>query len=162
MEIWKDIAGYEGKYQVSNYGQVKSLNYNRTGREQLLKQHSVSTGYCQVNLWKNGEHKMHYVHRLVAEAFVSGYEEGLVVNHIDESKTNNHHSNLEWVTQRQNTMISSNNPFRGKAVRCIELDTIYDSTIEAARQTGCDQSHISKCCRGILKTCGKMHWEYIE
>lgn len=161
MEIWKDIEGYEGLYQVSNQGRVKSLNYHRTGKERTLKQGLTHAGYYQVKLWKNGEYKWHKAHRLVAKAFCDGYEDNLVVNHIDENKTNNHYTNLEWVTQRENSMMSSKNPHKGKAVRCIELDTIYDSTIEAARQTGYDQSSIGKCCRGVLKTCGGYHWEYI-
>ena len=161
MEIWKDIEGYEGLYQVSNQGRVKSLDYHCTGKERTLKQ-QITRGYYQVRLCKNGEQKFYRVHRLVAKAFVSGYKDGYVVNHIDENKTNNHYTNLEWVTYRENSMKSTKNPLKGKAVRCIELDTIYDSTIEAARQTGYDQSSISKCCRGVLKTCGKMHWEYIE
>lgn len=161
MEIWKDIEGYEGFYQVSNHGRVKSLNYRRSGKEKVMKQYMANAGYYQVNLWKNGEHKFHRVHRLVAKAFVSGYKEGYVVNHKNELKTDNRSSNLEWVTQRENSMTSSKNQFRGKAVRCIELDTIYDSTIEAARQTGYDQSNICKCCKDKRKTCNGYHWEYI-
>ena len=161
MEVWKDIVGYEGLYQVSNYGRVKSLNYrHKAGKQKVLKK-QMACGYHQVKLYKDGEERWCKVHRLVAEAFVDGYEVGLVVNHKNEMKTDNRSSNLEWMTQRENTISSSKHPNPVKAVRCVELDDVYDSTREASRQTGCDQSSISKCCRGILKTCGGYHWEFI-
>lgn len=115
LEIWKDVPGYEGLYQVSNLGNVKSLNYNKTGNEKILKQKiRKNTNYLVVCLCKKGLHKDKFVHRLVLEAFnpnkndtksfkdeIINYDK-LVVNHIDENKHNNCINNLEWCTHRYN------------------------------------------------------------
>lgn len=106
-EIWKDVEEYEGLYQVSNLGNVRSLNYGRTGKVKILKSAIVS-GYPSVQLFKNGIAKNHYVHRLVANAFVEGYFEGALVNHIDENKQNNIWTNLEWCTHQYNIQYSVN------------------------------------------------------
>ena len=99
-EIWKDIEGYEGKYQVSNMGRVKTLNYRNSGKEQIL--HSNPTGgYCIVGLCKT-KRKTYYIHRLVAAAFVPNPENKPEVNHINHNKRDNRASNLEWVTQYEN------------------------------------------------------------
>ena len=102
MEVWKDIQGYEGLYQVSNLGRVRSLHYRNTNevRELFLKPHN--RGYLQVELHKYGNRKMFTVHRLVALAFVDGFAENREVNHIDENKHNNRADNLEWVTTSEN------------------------------------------------------------
>jgi len=104
MEIWKDIIGFENKYQVSNIGNVKSLNYLRSGKEKILKNNLGSTGYLAVVLCKNGIKKPIRVHQLVAIAFhnhkLNGYK--LVINHKDFNKLNNNENNLEIVTQREN------------------------------------------------------------
>lgn len=102
-EEWRDVIGYEGLYQVSNFGRVRSLNYRKRKEHRLLKPvYSKSNGYYDVVLSKNQKHKHHRVHKLVAMAFVSGYKEGLFVNHKDENKLNNHAENLEWITQSAN------------------------------------------------------------
>lgn len=98
-EIWKDITGYEGRYQVSNTGKVVSLKYNPPKE---IFQTTTNCGYKQVKLYCNGAKKQIGIHRLVAFAFVEGYENGLEVNHIDGNKTNNLYTNLEWVTRSQN------------------------------------------------------------
>lgn len=103
VEIWKNIIGYEGHYQVSNMGQVKSLNYNRTLKERILKGGKGGGGYYQVNLFKNGKIKRYYVHRLVGIAFIPNPENKPEINHIDGNKANNIVNNLEWVTSKQNT-----------------------------------------------------------
>ena len=69
-EIWKDIEGYEGLYQVSNFGNVKSLNYKRSGREKILKPSKDNDGYLHVNLCKNNNQKGFTIHRLVAKTFI--------------------------------------------------------------------------------------------
>jgi hypothetical protein len=103
-EIWKDISGYEGYYQVSNLGRVKSLNYNHTKKEKLLHSTENRDMYLRVGLYKNGKPKIKRVHQLVAESFLNhkicGHK--LVVNHKDFNKQNNHVDNLEIVTQREN------------------------------------------------------------
>lgn len=110
MEILKDIEGFEGYYQLSNFGYVKSIerivksNFGRTRRvkERVLKYGLDKDGYAFITAMKDSVGKNIRIHRLVAEYFVDGYENGLVVNHKDGNKLNNHYSNLEWVTQKEN------------------------------------------------------------
>lgn len=103
-EIWKDVLNYEGLYEISNLGRVKSMNYNRTKKEKLLKPGSGEGGYLQVSLFKNKISKTRRIHQLVAEAFLNhtpcGY--GLVVNHINFIRDDNRVENLEVVTAREN------------------------------------------------------------
>jgi len=105
MEVFKDVKGYKGSYQVSNLGRVKSLNYRKTNKEKILKMSVAASGYHQLGLFKDGKRKTKTVHQLVAEAFLNhtpcGYK--LVVNHIDLDKLNNKVSNLEIVTARENS-----------------------------------------------------------
>ena len=102
MEEFRNIKGYEGIYQVSNLGRVKSL---KCGKERILKAADNGHGYGIVTFLKDGERKMRTVHQLVAEYFLGHTPCGfkLVVNHIDFDKTNNKVSNLEIITNRQNT-----------------------------------------------------------
>lgn len=100
-EIWKDAVGYEGLYQVSNLGQVKSLNYKRTDKERILKP-VLTKGYYSIGLCKNGKCKRSYVHKLVVEAFLGKISNGLVVNHLNEIKSDNRLENLEICTQKEN------------------------------------------------------------
>ena len=103
-EIWKDIEGYEGIYQVSNKGRVKSLNYNRTGEERILKIRINKNGYACISLGK--ERKFFRVHRLVAIAFIPNPENKPCVDHINAIRTDNRVENLRWVTHEENM----NNP----------------------------------------------------
>lgn len=113
MEIWKDIEGYEGLYQVSNYGRIKSLarkvfvsNPHFTGyrhtKEKILKQGITGMGYEFVILRKNNKNHQIYIHRLVAEAFIPNPNNFPEVNHKDENPKNNHVNNLEWCTHKYN------------------------------------------------------------
>lgn len=110
-EIWKDIEGYEGLYQVSNFGRVKSLNiikfnqfssYKHKGRV-LKLQLNKQTGYMYVNLSKLKSYKTTSIHRLVAKAFIPNPENKSQVNHKDGNKFNNYVENLEWCTQIENS-----------------------------------------------------------
>lgn len=108
-EIWKDIEGYEGIYQVSNFGRVKSLGRvidTKNGRTTVKGVIMSPCGkpYLFVYLNKNHKSKYHAVHRLVAQAFIPNLENKPQVNHIDGNKTNNAVSNLEWVTQSENML----------------------------------------------------------
>lgn len=98
-EVWKDVLNYEGLYEVSNLGNVRSLKFNPP---KIIYQTTTNVGYKQVKLYKNGTYKHFGVHRLVAIAFVDGYEEKLEVNHKDLNKSNNIYTNLEWSTRREN------------------------------------------------------------
>lgn len=125
-EIWKDISGYEGLYQVSNLGRVRSLNYNHTGEIKLLKQGTYKKGHKCVSLFKNKKGKTYSVHRLVAIAFIPNPNNLPIINHKDEDPSNNNVNNLEWCTVAYNNtygtarkragekMRGENNPWYGK------------------------------------------------
>ena len=107
-EIWKDIVGYEGLYKVSNLGRVKSLSRNFwngvnwwKSKEKILK-NNILSNYCIVYLYKNKKRKTKQVHRLVAQAFISNFNNKPEVNHIDGDKENNIVDNLEWCTHKEN------------------------------------------------------------
>lgn len=117
IEIWKDIEGYEGLYQVSNFGNVKSLNYNRTGKEKILKSKKDKDGYLQFSLCKNGKVKHFKTHRLVALAFIPNLENLPQVNHKDENKENNHVDNLEWVSPKENINYGTRNKKVSEALK---------------------------------------------
>ncbi len=132
--IWKDIPGYEGLYQVSNYGQVKSLRF---GKEKILR-YRLLKGYERYCLYKDGRQKFFLAHRLVMYAF-NYVDENLTINHIDENKRNNHISNLEYCTQSENVKkYRKNNPnFAGEKFGYARIDRltnlIYSSDREIAR-----------------------------
>lgn len=103
MEIWKEIRGYDGLYQISNWGNVKSLNYNRTGKEKILKLIPCEKGgYMRVGLYKNKKCKLCSVHRLVYETFNGKIPKGMEVNHINEKKDDNRLENLNLMTRKEN------------------------------------------------------------
>lgn len=111
LEIWKDVPNYEGLYQVSNLGNVKSLarkNKNRVNREKIMKLKLNNSGYYQVWLCKNNKSKGFFVHRLIALTFVPNLNNFPEVNHIDAVKTNNKVSNLEWCTHMDNMKHANN------------------------------------------------------
>lgn len=128
-EIWKDIVGYEGKYQVSSMGRVKSLNYNNTRQERVIKLGLNKYGYLCVTLCKDGKQKSYLTHRLVAQAFISNPCNKPCVDHISTDKTDNRTDNLRWVTHKEN----SDNPltkkhFNQKVSRKVYCENaIYDS-----------------------------------
>lgn len=116
MEIWKDIKGYEGLYQVSNLGNVKSLNRNKIYKdtfikinERLLKPSTNKGGYKQVVLYKNDSKKTFKVHRLVALVFLDNSNQYLEVNHKNGIKHDNYVNNLEWCNHSQNVQHSFDN-----------------------------------------------------
>lgn len=108
-EIWKDIPGFEGRYQVSNTGKVKSMNYRRTGLPGILAPRN-SRGYKCVHI-SNADKKCrsHFVHRLIWETFVGPIPEGMEINHKDENKSNNSLENLEVMTPKQNNNYGTRN-----------------------------------------------------
>ena len=163
---WRDVVGYEGLYKISEYGDVMSIGYGRTGEKRLIKPRNDGRGYMQVGLYKNGKRKQHKIHRLVATAFCEGAEYFNEVNHIDEDKTNNHYSNLEWCTREYNNNFGTRNDRIGKSsmkkVRCVELDMKFNSLSDAAAYVGNSSSNISVCLRDKQKTSGGYHWEYVD
>lgn len=179
QEIWKDVKGYEGIYQVSNYGRVKSLHRKK---EVILIPFKTFTGYLIVNLWK-GKHKRNYrVHRLVYEAFVGEIpkwianakgDERMEINHKDEIRTNNCIWNLELVTLKQNgdygsrrqklSIVMTNNELKSKKVYQYTMDgkfvKLWPSTNECGRN-GYNQGNISSCCLGKRNNAHGYVWSY--
>lgn len=173
-EIWKDIEGYEGFYQVSNMGRVRSierrLNDGRIYGGRILEQKQVRNGYMQVHVSKDNKGKYLSVHRLVARAFVSGFVEGADVNHKDEDKTNNRADNLEWCSHSYNSQYGHRNDTmveqRSLEVVMMSEDgsTIreFPSLREAARASGVSAAHICQVCKGERKRAGGYRWKYKE
>jgi hypothetical protein len=159
-EIWKDIKGYENKYQISNFGRVKSLNYLRTKKEKLLKVHSDKNGYLVLNLSKDGKSKCVKVHRLVAEMFIENPHNYTQVNHKDENKKNNNVNNLEWCTIKYNNLYGTHIEKLKKRILCVELNKTYESIIKASKELNINNSDICACCKGKLKTAGGYRWKY--
>ena len=177
-EIWKAIAGYEGKYQVSNLGRVRSIP--RTEKDSMGRRHRTNggirkltlspSGYLVVNLWKDhkGSHKR--VNRLVAEAFIPNPNNYDVVNHKDEDKINNHVYNLEWMTNADNLRYGTRTE---RAATSNQKDVIqmsaegeviaeYHSIKEASEKTGINKAGIAMNCRGERKKAGGFIWKFKE
>ena len=112
-EIFKDIEEYEGLYQISNLGRVKSLKY---GKERILKPAKDKKGYLYVCLYKQGKMKIYRVHRLVAQAFIPNPNNLPQVNHKDEDKTNNASSNLEFCDAKYNNNYGNHNKKMGEKI----------------------------------------------
>lgn len=103
QEVWKPVVGYEGLYEVSNLGRVKSLPRNGTiNQVRLLKQSENGVGYLRVDLSKGNKSKTHNIHFLVACAFIGVPEKGIVIDHINNNRTDNRLSNLQLITHREN------------------------------------------------------------
>lgn len=180
-ELWIDIPGYKGLYQVSNLGRVKSLDRkvtqkhysgiiaHHTYKGKLLIPHKQNTGYYFANLKKDGQTKKEYIHRLVAISFIDNPNNYTYINHIDGNKTNNNVNNLEWCTQSYNIKYAYDNgtktPPNMKKVKQIkngQAIKIYNSLTEAGRETNICWTNISKCCRKLRKQAGGYQWEYTE
>lgn len=160
-EKWKDICGYEGLYQVSNTGKVKSLN-NRSNHKsaKLLIQSVNKGGYERVYLYKNRKRKCYLVHRLVADAFIPNILNKKEVNHIDCNKLNNNVTNLEWCTRHENHIHKCLNGLN-KTQQAIEVNekpiilvnngTRYRSMMDACRKLNLSVANVSRVCNGKLK-----------
>lgn len=169
-ELWRDIKGFEGLYEVSNLGRVRSLKDNNgQARILVLKVQKHRCGYQLVFLRKDGKLKGFVVHRLVAEAFIPNPDGLPEVNHIDEDKTNNRVDNLEWCTRKYNmnygTCMERIMEKRGKRVyqytKSGAFIRSYPSIHEAERQTGIWVTNISACCLGRLNSTGGYAWSFI-
>ena len=178
QEVWKDIEGYEGLYQVSNMGRVRSLDRyverRKQGRQfwkgKMLNPRKRKKGeeYLYVDLTNNTTRKRYSVHRLVASAFLGNYPE-LEVNHKDENPANNRVENLEWVTHYEN--MHYNNLFQRvkkpnkKAVNAYDMQgnlVLSFDSIEEASKLGFNRSAISQNINGKNKTSGGYIWKIAE
>ena len=179
-EIWKDIKGYEGKYQVSNLGRVKSMWRNNQyethiGEPTIRKQWKNRLNYWYVGLTFDGKQKQYRVNRLVWETFNGPIPEGMQVNHINEDKSDNRLENLNLMTSKDNNNWGTRNKrvSQSKINRCCvkpiyqysldgKLLKSYPSVREASRQTGFDQGFISACARKGFKPAYGYKWSYIS
>lgn len=191
-EVWKDIKGYQGLYQISNLGNVKSLdrkvnaknNKKRLIKGTFLKLRFNNRNYNIVSLYKNNIQEVRFIHRLVAETFIPNPENKPEVNHIDGDKQNNKIDNLEWCTRTENNKHAwktglnkvSDNQKKAAAQsakkrfskKIIQYDLKgnfikeWDSMSEAQRQLNIWHESIGKCCKGEIKTSGKYIWRYKE
>ena len=191
MEEWKSIKDYEGLYEVSNMGRVKSLNYRNSGIEKKLKLNKSKQGYLRITLNKNGDRKTFQVHRLVAEAFIPNIDNKPEIDHIDTNKENNCVYNLRWVTGKENMnneltknylskkhiglrcgednpmygRYGKNNPTSKKVVQLSlnkELIKIWDSMADVERELRFNKNHISSCCNKKRKTHKGYIWMFYE
>lgn len=189
-EVWKDIEGYEGLYQISNLGRVKSLkrkvkgNKNQGERfqyERIMKQTICSTGYYSVTL-KKDTIKTYKVHRLIAQAFIPNPNNYLIINHKDGNKLNNDIYNLEWCTyshnvkeaykmglcekQRENSRkrFKECNKKINKYTKDGQYICTYNKMTDALFDLGINEkngvSNISNCCKGIRKSAFGYKWSY--
>ena len=183
-EIWKDIQGYEGIYQVSNYGRIKSLGryyfsgmYNAIKKyqnENIRKIEKTRDGYIMVALCKDGKIKKYLVHRLVAEHFIDNQDNLPQINHIDENKQNNYYKNLEWCSNKYNINYGMRNEkarksmtkIKGRKVNQYDLKNNfikqYSSINGASKQFNRKGSNIRNCCIGKQKTAYGFKWKYAD
>lgn len=176
-EEWKDVTGYEGLYQVSNFGRIKALaKYidHPTGSKSYRKEKILSgkinkDGYCVVTLTKNKKQKCLLVHRLVAEAFIDNPNNYPIINHIWENqKNNNNVSNLEWCSVQYNNCYGNRLERIAKKNRKKvyqynfngELVNIWDGLRIIARELNVSESNISKACKGKYKHLINYVWRY--
>ena len=182
-EIWKDIEGYEGLYQVSNLGRIKSLGRTimrrtrwcsvkpYTMKPRILKPKRCQGDYFQVGLFTiDGQHSVAKIHRLVAQAFIPNPDNMPEVNHKNEDKADNRADNLEWCTHDGNCRYGTRNQRTGEknAKPVVQMDTEgnviadYPSVIEAQRATGINRYLIRQCCNGKQESAGGYRWKFKE
>lgn len=165
MKKWKPIIGYEGKYEISTNGEVKSLKRKFQATEKILKPAILKSGYYAVGLSKNGEVRTHLNHRLVAEAFIDNPYGKPQVNHIDEVKTNNNIENLEWVTNKENCNHGTKNDWSFKPVikksKSGKILHTY-AKLTNVKQDGYSPSKVCLCCKGKRNHHKGFVWEYYE
>lgn len=157
--MWRDIIGYEGRYEVSFDGRVRNAK-----TKQIKSQRINKHGYYCVNL---GSGNIHTVHRLVSKAFIENESNLPCVNHKDENKLNNIASNLEWCTVGYNncygTVLARAAASRGKPVSAYSSDCLvgeFNSLKEASEAIGVDATCIRRAARGMQARAGGLRWKY--
>lgn len=186
QEEWKVVSGYDGRYEVSNLGRIRSYSNARWGNKaeaKIMKVKQIPVGYLQVNLYKphgGGKADSGLIHRLVAEAFIPNPAKLPVVNHKDGNKTNNCADNLEWVTASENSFHAVRTGLKKPSqhqkevvskmqsipVVMFSLDgrkiAVFESGKQAALAVGADISAVTKCCRGKLKKTKGYRFQYAD
>lgn len=183
-EVFKDVIGYEGLYQISNYGNVKSLKrYNifycglrneflkRPVKEKILNFNKSKRGYLQVCLTKNGKYRTFLVHRLVAKTFLDDYNDKLQVNHKDGNKENNYVGNLEWCTASENVKHAFDTGLKkpnAKKVNQYDMNNNYIKTWDSIslflkeNNMNTKGGNISSCCKGKRESAYGYKWKYAD
>lgn len=173
----KDIPNFEGKYAITEKGEVWSYKHKKYLKPKIMN------GYSRVDL-VDKENKVHQcnIHRLVALTFLPNPDDLPCVNHKDEVRTNNHVDNLEWCTYKYNSNYGSasekirtnktaegwkrcweaSSKARSKPVKCVETGKIYKNAEEAKRILNIINAHINDCCNGKRKVAGGYHWEFMN
>lgn len=177
-EIWKDIKGYEGLYQVSSLGRVRSLDrkilYSNGKRcfhkGKILNLHSNHRGYLYIGLHKNNIIKKYYIHRLVAEMFIFNLYDYPCINHKDENQKNNTVENLEWCSYKYNNNYGNHGKriSSSKSKRICQMSEehkiirYFNSITQAGNTLDIPHSSISACCKGKMRMAGGYIWKYAE
>lgn len=184
-EIWEDIPEYEGLYKISNHGRVMIMSrfldkgrFSHFSRQRIRLQFKNKAGYSRVGLVKYGKNKNFSVHRLVAIVFIPNPENKEQINHIDGNKENNHASNLEWVTAKENCTHAFKNGLNwcrnkgminlvnNKTKQVVQLNDLgevintFNSIRQAGINTGVSNSLIHRCMNGGRKHAGGFIWKY--
>lgn len=181
MEQWKDIEGYEGLYQISSYGRVKSLERNNDGKnqygnctmclkEKILKpwNNGKRDSHLRIELRNNGKRETPLVHVLVAKAFIPNPHNYDIIHHIDHNPQNNVVKNLMWMSRKEHDKLHSKERGEKQEKRVYQytldgkLVAVWKSAREAARQLGFAQSHISSCCNGGFFDKSRNKWHKRE
>lgn len=171
QEIWKDIKGYKGLYQVSNYGNIRSLGKHVNGRNskrfvkgKIIKLFDDKDGYKIVNLYKKSKMKQFRIHRLVAIAFIPNPNNYPIINHKNEIKNDNKVENLEWCSNKYNCNYGTRNDKIRKRINQYDLQGNYikswDSIIQVERELNIFHSRIIEVCKGKRKQIGGYIWKY--
>lgn len=165
MEIWKDVEGYEGLYQVNQFGEVKSLpkqiGLGYMTKEKILKQRLQNSGYLTVSLSKDGKRLNKTVHRLVAKAFIPNPEGLPEIDHIDGDKTNNVVENLQWISHVENNRKKTTGIGIPKRVENVETGEIFETMTAAANEYDVSKAAISHAAKMGGRSAG-YHWRVVE
>ena len=174
-EIWRDIEGFKGYYQVSNFGKIKSLfryvrvkNGFRSVPEKILKPKIDKDGYLRVVLQTDRKSKYLLVHRIVADAFIENPNNFPHINHKNENKSDNRVENLEWCSEQYNCNYGNRNKklseSKYKAINQYSLNGNFirewESGVRIEKETGFNHKNISACCRGVRKTAYGYIWKF--
>lgn len=165
-EIWKDIPNYEGIYQASTLGRIKSINSSCRGSDIIMSDNVISrSGYKVVHFKRGKKPKTFLIHRLIAITFIPNPNAFPIVNHKNENKLDNRVENLEWCTGSYNCSYGSRKRSQaeklGKKVLCVELNQEFLSFGEASRALNIPYQNISRCCKNKLKIAGGYHWKLL-